>query len=234
MLFTFSVRDKAEDITYPLRSSWRDLPNLMELYGIDPYQAIVERVEDITMAGAKAHYHPLTNRIVVSGAVAGRLLSLLRNAGFRADRCTSSVQASYTLELADLIAGALGAGDIPCAPVQAVAPNVVWNALLRAENDLAGIREELKYTEGSKAPYLLRALVHGMDRVKALKTQYGEQLAAYQELRAGHRIPLLDGRIGIATRINEQSVSLAMQGGEDLTVPFGKIDMLAYNPGEDE
>lgn len=234
MLFTFTVRDGATDITYPLRSSWRDLPNLMELYGIDPYRATVERVEEIAMAGAKAHYHPLTNRIVVSGAVAGRLLSLLRNAGFRVDRCTSSLQAGYTLELAGLIEYALGAGEMPYAPAQAVAANVAWNALLRAENDLAGIREELKHTEGSKAPYLLRALVHGMDRVKVLKTQYGEQLAAYHELRAGHRIPLLDGRIGIATRINEQSVSLAMQGGEDVTVPFGKIDMDAYNPGENE
>jgi hypothetical protein len=129
-----------------------------------------------------------------------------------------------------LLETALGAGDIPCAPPQAIAHHAAWSALSRAEREMSGIRAELATTEGPEAIYLLRSLDHTRDRIKLIQEQYAAQLAAYNRLRAGHRIPLLDGSSGIATRVNEQSVCLSLASGGEVTVPFGKIDMGAYNP----
>lgn len=229
MLFTFTVRDQGGK-TLSARSTWDGLPSLLELYECIPYNFVVTDAQGIKICGAKVAYHPLSDRLVISGPVAGALLRLLRGVGFRVDRCTNVLQAGYTLELASLLEDALGVGEIVCAPAQPVAHHVIWSGLRRAEADMAGIREELRYTDGPRAIYLLRQLAHCRERIKLLQEQYAEQLSAYNRLRAGHRIPLLDGRSGIATRVNEQSVCLALAGGGDVTVTFGKIDMGAYSP----
>lgn len=229
-MFTFTVQ-AGESPPMTFRTTWRELPHLLALHNVDPFSVRVTAVEGVSLGGCRLGYRPLTDRIVASGPIAGALLKFLRSAGFRSAAGDRVLSAGYTLLLADCLESGLGAGDIPCVEPAPVTPQTVWHALRLAEGAIEGTRRELAETIGPKAPYLLRQLAHGMDRIKLIKSQYADELAQFDRLRAGHRIPLVDGRTGIAVRINEQSVNLVVDGGQ-LSVPYDKIDMSIYHPGE--
>lgn len=227
-MFTFTVQS-GESPPFSVRTIWRELPHLLALNDLDPNTVRVVGVEGVALGGCRLGYRPLTDRLVASGPIAGNLLKFLRSAGFRSAAGDRVLSAGYTLLLADCLETALGAGDIPCVEPEPVAPQVVWHSLRLAEGAIEGTRRELAETTGPKVPYLLRELAHGMDRIKLIKSQYGVELAQFDRLRVGHRIPLVDGRTGIALRVNEQSVNLMVDGSQ-VSVPYDKINMFAYRP----
>lgn len=226
-MFTYKFVQDTRHIS--LDGDWKDMPAALELNGFSIFLAGVEDVPNINRGSARVEYDPLSDRMIVSGCIAGQFRLLLKNLGFRAYQDSGSFSAPYTLELASVFEEGLKYGNIPCSLPTASGSTTAWLALRSTENMLAAIRAELgDMTEGPKVPYLLRLLEHYNARLKIIKDRCANALAVYNSLRRGHRITTIAGKSGKIMRVNEQSVALSLDDGTKASVPFAKLNMDSY------
>lgn len=229
--FTFEQEIDGHKRRVELQGEWSDMPASLALNKFSIYLASPVGVTGsngkIWPGSTTIAYNPLSDRIVVSGGIAGEFLQLLKHLGFRASRGAATMSAPYDPTVSDLLENAFDV-EILALSNHHILPSTAWTAVRTTELALARVRKELndESNPADKVPYLIRLLGHQNERLKHLKHVYAKLLERFDALRSGGTIEIEGDRCEIK-QVNEKSVTVVVADGTS-NIPFGKLDVTSY------